>query len=104
MNTHLSLRAAEERVNAATASAVRLWGAPKQLRQLTEECGELVAAVNQYERGRITAEELAAEIADVLIMVLQARCIIPKVDVYVDCKLERLEVRIAHAQHAAEVP
>ena len=73
------------RMEAVTISAVRLWGAQRQFRQLTEECGELIAAVNQYERGRITADQLASEIADVLI-------------------IERLELRIAHAQHAAEVP
>ena len=77
--------------------AVRMWGAQSQLRQLTEECGELVAAVNQYERGRITVEELASEVADVFIMVAQARDILgQKVDAQLAHKLDRLQQRIAH--------
>jgi NTP pyrophosphatase (non-canonical NTP hydrolase) len=106
MNKPASYRDLAERMDAAAARAVHLWGAHKQLRQLTEECGELVAAVNQYERGRITAEHLASEIADVLICLVQARRILggAKVDAQLEAKLERLEVRIAHAEHAAEVP
>jgi NTP pyrophosphatase (non-canonical NTP hydrolase) len=99
VNKPLALFVAEERMDAVTADAVRLWGAPKQLRQLTEECGELIAAVNRYERGRITEAELASEIADVIIMAGQARRIIgSKVDVLVEAKLRRLELRITHAE------
>ena len=96
----------EGRLSAAITNAVYLWGDNKQLRQLTEECGELVAAVNQYERGRITADQLASEVADVLICLEQARYILGsvKVDAQLVAKLERLELRMAHAEHAAEVP
>ena len=92
-----------ERINAAASKAVRVWGEHKQLRQLTEECGELVAAVNQYERGRITAEQLASEVADVRIMVAQASAIIGAalVEAQLDAKLDRLEVRLAHAFECA---
>lgn len=54
--------------------AVDLWGAASQLRQLQEECGELVAAVNQADRGRDGAiGQLIEEVADVEIMIAQAR-------------------------------
>jgi NTP pyrophosphatase (non-canonical NTP hydrolase) len=90
---------AEQRVNDAAEKAVRLWGREAQLRQLQEECCELGAAVNQFFRGRLTEEELAAEIADVLITVGQARRILGRtVDLIVLEKLERLELRIFEAQ------
>jgi len=38
-----------------------LWGDGAQWMMLTEECGELVAAVSKYHRGRIGKIELAAE-------------------------------------------
>jgi len=40
-------------------------GINNQLRMLTEECGELVAAVNRYQRGRTGLVDLLEEIADV---------------------------------------
>ena len=52
-------------------NALETWGEGMQMRQLQEECGELVAAVNQYGRGRICVEDLAEEIADVEIMCAQ---------------------------------
>lgn len=74
-----------------------MWGAQSQLRQLTEECGELIAAVNQYERGRLTVDELASEVADVLIMAAQARDILGQaVDAQLAFKLDRLQGRIVH--------
>ncbi len=51
--------------------AIATWGQGPQLRQLQEECGELVAAVNHFERGRVTAHDLALEMADVSIMLEQ---------------------------------
>jgi NTP pyrophosphatase (non-canonical NTP hydrolase) len=91
----------ESRLRAAAERAVNLWGAEKQLRQMSEECGELVAAINQHERGRITEDELASEIADVLITAAQARYIIgQKVDAHVLAKLERLEGLIAQGMNS----
>jgi NTP pyrophosphatase (non-canonical NTP hydrolase) len=94
------MRASQQQARLRTAAerAVTLWGREKQLRQLTEECGELIAAVNQHERGRITDDELAAEVADVLICIAQARYVIGQsVDAQVSDKLARLEQRIGEA-------
>ena len=76
--------------------AVKQWGQVAQMRMLQEECGELIAAVNQYDRGRITAEHLAEEVADVLIMCEQARVILgaDRVDEAKRRKLERLADRL----------
>lgn len=42
-----------------------------QLRQLQGECGELIAAICDYDRGRISRERVRNEIADVLLLVTQ---------------------------------
>lgn len=53
-------------------SAVNCYGLEAQLNQLTEECGELIAAVNHFRRGRACGRaELVEEMADVYIMIEQ---------------------------------
>jgi NTP pyrophosphatase (non-canonical NTP hydrolase) len=97
---------AEYRVDNTAEAALRLWGTCAQLRQLQEECCELGAAVNQFLRGRLTADELAAEVADVIITVAQARRFLggQRVDVQVLKKIERLEHRIVEAQKRGSTP
>lgn len=51
--------------------AFREFGDTSQMRMCQEECGELIAAINQFLRGRISERELAEEVADVRIMVEQ---------------------------------
>ena len=79
---------------------MEVFGEPKQLDQLQEECGELVAAVNHYRRGRITKEELAEEVADVLIMCEQVKRIVGPEHVtrWKRAKLRRMRDRIAIAE------
>lgn len=48
--------------------AIELYGQDTQRIQTAEEVGELLTAISQYRRGRITKDELTVEIADVLIM------------------------------------
>lgn len=48
--------------------AISLYGEDAQLIQTAEEVGELLTALSQYRRGRITKDELTVEIADVMIM------------------------------------
>jgi NTP pyrophosphatase (non-canonical NTP hydrolase) len=60
-------------------AALRKWGLPAQLDQLTEECAELIHAVSKYKRATTHDEEkistaklrVADEIADVYIMLYQ---------------------------------
>jgi hypothetical protein len=72
--------------------ALALWGTDSQLGMVQEECAELIAAVSQYKRGRISEERLAEEVADVTIMVAQLRLLLGGgvVDRAVEKKLLRL--------------
>ena len=76
--------------------AIHKWGYGPQLRMAMEECGELVAAIAQYERGRVTSAALIEEVADVLIMMHQLRLILgPEfVDEAYNKKIERLRKRL----------
>lgn len=58
--------------------AISLYGEDAQLVQTAEEVGELLTALSQYRRGRITKDELTVEIADVMIML---DCIITMHDI-----------------------
>jgi NTP pyrophosphatase (non-canonical NTP hydrolase) len=54
-------------------------GIINQLDQLTEELGELIAAINQYKRGRVNAtKNLHEEFADVELMMEQIELILSK--------------------------
>lgn len=48
--------------------AVDTFGADNQIGMLHEEVGELLAAINQYARGRVNKDAVVTEIADVMIM------------------------------------
>jgi len=72
---------------------VKAWGIETQLRLLQEECGECVAAVNRFTRGRDeTRSQLAGEVADVIISALQVYTILGglKVDSEINNKIARL--------------
>ena len=51
--------------------AIELWGLDLQFGMLSEECGELLTAVNQYRRGRKSEIDVLEEMADVTIMIRQ---------------------------------
>jgi hypothetical protein len=72
--------------------AIKKLGPQHQLGIVQEECSELISAISKYRRGRITAKQLATEIADVQIMVDQARLIVGpnEVDQAIPEQLERL--------------
>lgn len=76
--------------------AIDTWGQEQQLRQLQEECGEVIAATNRYLRGTGSVDSLAEEIADVEIMCEQARLIVgsERVAHFRRLKLARLEDRL----------
>jgi len=94
-------------LEATCADAIAMWGAENQWRQLQEECGELIAAVNRARRGRPDALRLLIdEVADVTIMVRQARILLgaSEVDRVIDAKIARLELRIEHAKQGGSGP
>jgi NTP pyrophosphatase (non-canonical NTP hydrolase) len=63
-----------------------------------EECAELIAAINQHARGRLDAEAVRAEIADVYITLAQAWEVFGEEEValHILAALERLERRIGY--------
>jgi NTP pyrophosphatase (non-canonical NTP hydrolase) len=71
-------------------------GEQTQMRQLQEECAEVIAATNRYYRGTGSVDSLAEEIADVEIMCEQARLIVgtARVEHFRKLKLARLEDRV----------
>jgi len=83
--------------------AVRTLGPSNQLRQTQEEAGELIAAIGRFLRGRTDASVLAEEIADMEIMVAQARLIVgdAAVDEHKAFKLERLGNMLLKANEEA---
>lgn len=52
-------------------AALTKWGEASQVGMVYEECGELIAALNQFYRGRLSLAELIDEVADVTIMIRQ---------------------------------
>lgn len=89
-----------DRLWSACTQAVSLWGSEEQWRIVQEECCELGADINRFHRGRIDVEKLAEEVADVTIMMVQARLMLGHavVDAAVERKLARLEKRITESQ------
>lgn len=51
--------------------ALEKWSEESQIGMVYEECGELIAALNQFYRGRIGLAELIDEVADVTIIIKQ---------------------------------
>lgn len=74
--------------------AIEKYGHAAQLRQLQEECAELIVAVNHYFSPRRNArEELIEEVADVSIMLMQLTPLLNstnEVTNMIDYKLARL--------------
>jgi NTP pyrophosphatase (non-canonical NTP hydrolase) len=57
--------------------AIAFYGADRQINKLTEECGELIKAINKFRLNpsEKTLKELCGEIADVEVALEQARII-----------------------------
>lgn len=83
--------------DSALAAAIDLWGIPAQVGMVIEECGELLTALNRYDRGRATAHEVAEEVADVMILMGQMSKVFGEdlVQEIMDAKVQRLIERVA---------
>ena len=60
----------EERIELYN-QAIAKWGKDAQTDMVFEECGELIAALAQFKRGRTSHHDVMTELADVSIMVEQ---------------------------------
>jgi NTP pyrophosphatase (non-canonical NTP hydrolase) len=78
--------------------ALEKWGEDAQINQAIEEMAELTVALNHYRRGRKTKEDVAAEWADVLIMLSQLEVVIGREDTEIAFafKYGRLAERLGH--------
>ena len=72
------------------------WGEEAQIRQAQEECSEFITAYFHLLREKCSDEDVASEIADVMIIMEQMRFIFGKelVDKKIDEKLTRLKERL----------
>ena len=76
---------------------IQKWGPEAQIKMLHEEFGELMSALNKYDRGRVSIIEVQEEIADCLMMLQQMRYIFgaKDVDEWVTIKTDRVKGRLA---------
>lgn len=90
------------------SKALKTWGYPAQLLMVYEEVGELMSALNKFERRRITYLKVLEEIIDVEIMLAQLKLMFhcytnqKYYDEYLKLKkhkLQRLKTRLKNAQH-----
>ncbi len=84
----------------ASGRAIAAWGEAPQWRMVQEECAELIAEINRFDRGRSDESKLADEIADVIIVLAGAiRMVGPeRVTLAVEAKLARLNGRLDREQ------
>ena len=78
-------------------AALEKYGVGAQIGMLTEECGELLSAINKFNRSRCSSDDVLTELADVSIMVEQLSLIYggyEKFQIENDKKLIRLLKRI----------
>lgn len=85
--------------------ALAVYGEGPQFGQTQEECAELIAAINQYRRGRVGHDKIAEETADVENMCTQMRALVgdAAVDAAKSFKLARFAKRLEAAE-AARAP
>lgn len=90
----------EARLKATAEEAVIRFGNASQLDQLQEECCELAVEVSHMRRGRGDPRKLAEELADVIIMVEQAKFIVPPVLLEEELrrKLDKLEWKLRQCE------
>lgn len=88
--------AAEDLETLYRASLAR-WGAEGQYDQAVEECAELITALKHFKRGRIGEDELAAELADVTLMVGQLTWMLGRdlVEQAMSAKIGKLQALLA---------
>ena len=78
-------------------ATLQKWGAEAQYDQAVEECAELIATLMHLRRGRVDEDAVAAELADVYLMVGQLVYMIgeERVAAAVEHKLRRLREHLA---------
>jgi len=90
----------DDEIDALYILATETWGRDPQMGQSLEECGEYVAALQKWRRGRGTDDDVIDEIADVAIMMDQMANLFgrEKVQARIAFKLNRLKARLANVK------
>ncbi len=88
----------------AGEASVSLFGKAAQSDMVAEECGELIVAIQQRKRGRVSEAAVCEEIADVLLTAITAMGIYGVKDTLsaLSFKLSRLEDRMAKYKSSLE--
>ena len=78
--------------------AIHTYGVEAQVDQAIEECGELIVALMQHRRDRVSLCDVAEEVADVQIMCEQMAMVVGRDEVtrVRAAKLARLETSLGH--------
>ena len=81
-----------DNIAAISQKSIIVYGGERQQRKLSEECGKMIAAINQYQEGQISPTHLASEVAGVEICCHHLREMLTHevVDVQKEIKLKRL--------------
>jgi len=75
--------------------AIEVWGEKAQLGMVIEEFGEVLTAINHYDRNRITLEEFIEEFVDAYIMMRQMRFMNKEIfDRIYDEKVKRIRKKL----------
>lgn len=87
----------EDEVYRTLLRAIDMWGCDAQLKMVLEEMSELAKEICKFWRGKNNTESIADEVADVEIMLAQAKLIFgieKTVEQHKVDKLERLKMRL----------
>jgi NTP pyrophosphatase (non-canonical NTP hydrolase) len=93
-----------QRLKSICSQAVGRYGATSQMNMLQEECAEYIVALSHMRRGRVGINEVADEVADIVIMCEQARLIFGGniLESAIERKLARLEERLEKEKRNAD--
>lgn len=96
----------KEAIKKALLIAILVYGRDKQIEMAIEEMGELLVAINQHKRGRVSIEAVQEEIADVKIVMGQLALIFGEDEVsnFETEKLSRLQERIGKHLQLCKTP
>ena len=96
----MTTRPLQQRLEETCALAVARWGSESQVRMVIEECAELTVALLHHLRGRASLDDVASELADVIIVTAQLQLILERANVdlepAISRKLERLRRLLEH--------
>lgn len=85
--------------------AIKTFGHQNQIEIAKEELAELIVALSHNRRDRCSNDQVASEIADVLIMCEQLKIMFgtDRVQIAIDEKLERLKGRIEDQENTQQL-